>query len=180
MKSFFALGASLLFCQSVSAAMYDGIVMGAAGVGVTDLKTSRIFYKKLLGWNELSTFKAPLWTESILVPPIDAPSKGGPPPSASLVLMQWDKPKNVTNTGNKLVFYVDDPVAVLAKLGTGEGKIGGGIAVPYAEDSTIGNLKVAFGYDPDGTFLEIQKAENLLNVAALAQGGVSDDPDFGS
>jgi hypothetical protein len=178
MKTIAALSSSLLFAQSAFAALYGGPIIGAVGVGVSNLTTSVRFYKHLVDFSELTTFKAPDWTETILVPAMGAPERGGPPPSASLVLMQWDKPKTYGGSGNKLVFYVDDFEGTWAKLGTGPGKIGGGIAVEPKSEPSIGGLKVGFGLDPDGTWLEIQPAENLLNITALVGDGprYEDDP----
>lgn len=121
--------------------------LGAAGIGVTDLRRSSDFYTEVFGLSFVTKMKLPDMDEVIL-------SMGGR--GAALVLMCHTDgaTRDLANTGGKIVFYVLDPSATV-ELARERGAEVVREAIPIPE---LGDAVVAFVSDPDGHLVEILQA----------------------
>jgi lactoylglutathione lyase len=127
--------------------MSKGNYTGAVGIGVADLERSTAFYRDVLGMRELMTFSLPHMEEIVL---------GWGRKGASIVLMQYTDGSDpaTTNLPVKLVMYVDDPVALAAKIRDA------GLPIEREPERvpSLGNAMVGFAKDPDGYLLELLEA----------------------
>jgi lactoylglutathione lyase len=120
---------------------------GAVGIGVDDLERSVAFYRDVLGMRELMTFSLPHMDEVVL---------GWGRKGASIVLMKYTDGSDpaTTNLPVKLVFYVEDPVALAATI-----RAAGHTVEREPEPvPSLGNAMVGFAKDPDGYLLELLQA----------------------
>ena len=121
--------------------------LGAAGIGVSDLRASSDFYTSVFGLSFVTKFRLPDMDEIIL-------SMDGH--GAALVLMCHTDggTRDLANTGGKIVFYVVDPVATV-ELARERGVeiVREATPLPEFNDTVIGFVK-----DPDGHLIEILQA----------------------
>ena len=121
--------------------------LGAAGIGVSDLRASSDFYTSVFGLSFVTKLSLPSMDEIIL-------SMGGR--GAALVLMCHTDGvvRDLANTGGKVVFYVADPAATVdLARGRGAEVVREATPVPEFADAVI-----AFVKDPDGHLVEILQA----------------------
>ncbi|MFI0351270.1 VOC family protein [Actinomadura sp. 9N407] len=123
-------------------------VLGAVGIGVSDLARSRDFYTRVVGMKELTTFTLPHMDEVVV---------GFPGRSRSaLVLMHWTdgSERSYADLPIKIVCYVPDPAELAARIRADGLEIVREPAPVAALDGAV----VGFGKDPDGYLLEILHA----------------------
>jgi catechol 2,3-dioxygenase-like lactoylglutathione lyase family enzyme len=121
--------------------------LGAAGIGVSDLRASSDFYTSVFGLSFVTKLSLPSMDEIIL-------SMGGR--GAALVLMCHTDgvARDLANTGGKIVFYVADPAATVdVARDRGAEIVREATPVPEFDDAVI-----AFVKDPDGHLVEILQA----------------------
>jgi lactoylglutathione lyase len=120
--------------------------IGATGIGVSDLERSARFYEQALGMVRAQTISIAYMDEIILVHP----------GRNAVVLMHWTdgSARSYTNVPVKLVFYVQDPAAVAARIR----EAGGTITREPAPLESFGNAIVGLGTDPDGYVVELLQA----------------------
>lgn len=118
--------------------------IGAAGIGVTDLARSVEFYQHHFGMKKVMDLNLPDMDEVILG------FSGG---QAALVLMAHHDATghDYTNTGGKVVFYVEDPAAVAEAIGADGGRI---VMAPQPVPQ-LGDVVLGFVTDPDGHLIEL-------------------------
>ena len=123
-------------------------VVGALGLGVSDLKRSTDFYTRVLGMKQTQTFSLGYMDEVVVA---WEGTRG-----SSLVLMHWtDSSKiNYKDLPIKVVVYVADPKALADKI-RAEGLE---ITREPAPVPTLGNAIVGLAKDPDGYVIEILQA----------------------
>jgi len=123
-------------------------VVGAVGLGVSDLKRSADFYTRVLGMKQTQAFSLGYMDEVVVA------WEG--PRGSSLVLMHWtDSSKiNYKDLPIKVVVYVADPKALADKI-RAEGLQ---ITREPAPVPTLGNAVVGLAKDPDGYVIEILQA----------------------
>ena len=121
--------------------------LGAAGIGVTDLRRSSDFYTEVFGLSFVTKMKLADMDEIIL----SMDGRG-----AALVLMchKDGVARDLANTGGKIVFYVPDPRATV-ELARERGAPVVREAIPIPE---LGDAVVGFVRDPDGHLVEILQA----------------------
>lgn len=125
--------------------------LGLAGIGVRDLEASKQFYVEVLGMQVVRTYELGYINEIVLAFPASVSGGKG----ASIVLMNWPGDKERRYDGNdvKLVFEVDDPAAIAARIKARGGKVdreaGPVDAVPGAV--------IAMARDPDNYVIELLK-----------------------
>lgn len=122
--------------------------LGAIGLGVRDLRRSADFYMRVLGMQQLQTFKLPYMDEIVLG--LEG-SRG-----SALVLMHWTDGSERAYGSNaiKLVFYVPDPKAVAQRVRDA----GLEVVREPAPVPVLGNAVVGFAKDPDGHLIELLQA----------------------
>ena len=122
-------------------------VLGAVGIGVADLAASTAFYVEVLGMKQLQTFHVGDLDEVVVGFPQGT--------SAAVVLMHWqnDAARKYDGTNVKLVFDVDDPAAVLARVRARGGKVERE-AMPI---EVLNGRIVGLGRDPDNYLIELLK-----------------------
>jgi lactoylglutathione lyase len=122
--------------------------LGAAGIGVSDLKRSLDFYTRVLGMKKSYELKLPHMDEVIL----EFEGRRG----SAIVLMHYTDGSNPNYTNNpvKLVFYVDDPKAFAENIR----REGLEIVREPEPVPELGDAVVGFAKDPDGYLLEILQA----------------------
>lgn len=126
------------------AALESPPVLGAVGIGVSDLEVSAAFYQDILGLEVLQTYELGYINEIVLGYPDGA--------GAALVLMNWpDQDRSYRGGDVKLVFYVADPAAVIQRIRARGGRIDRE-AGPI--DVLPGRL-VGLGRDPDDYVVEV-------------------------
>ena len=120
-------------------------LLGAVGIGVKDLKASTDFYVEVLGLRVLRRYELGYINEVVLGY-ADADT-------AKVVLMNWPNDTSRRYDGNdvKLVFSVNDPAAVLARIKARGGKVDRE-ATPI--DVLNGRI-VGLGRDPDNYVIEL-------------------------
>ena len=123
-------------------------VLGAVGLGVSDLKRSTDFYTRVLGMKQTQTFSLGYMDEVVVA---WEGTRG-----SSLVLMHWtDGSKiNYKDLPIKVVVYVADPKALVNKI-RAEGLE---ITREPAPVPSLGNALVGLAKDPDGYVIEILQA----------------------
>lgn len=120
-------------------------LIGGFGIAVADLDRSAAFYRSTFGMVDVMTFDLPHMQEIVLG---FESGKG-----ASLVLMQYTDGSDNSHQGHplKLVFYVEDPLAVAAAVAAA----GLEVPMPPAPMANLGGALVGFVTDPDGHLIEI-------------------------
>lgn len=141
-------------------------VLGAVGIGVTDLDRSYAFYTEVMGMQLGYELKVPGYAdEKIMV------FEGGK--GSSVVLMDYTDgvERNYRNNPVKLVFYVPDAGGLLERLSAA----GYPLVEPAQPRPAFGNAIVGFGRDPDGYLIEVvENAELTTGYMAAVGIGVSD------
>ena len=125
----------------------DADLLGAVGIGVSDLARSTAFYIDVLGMQQRTTFH---------VGDLDEVVVGYPGArSADVVLMHWqnDATRHYDGTNVKLVFVVGDPAAILARLR----EHGGKVERDAAPIEVLNGRVVGLGRDPDNYLLELMQ-----------------------
>ena len=119
--------------------------LGTVGIGVKDLKASAAFYADVLGMQELRRYELGYIEEIVMGYP------GGT--GTSVVLMHWPNDATRRYDGNdvKLVFYVDDPKAVIERIRARGLKVDRE-ATPI---EVLNGRIVGMGRDPDGYVIEV-------------------------
>ncbi len=120
-------------------------LLGSVGIGVRDLKASTEFYVAVLGLRELRRYELGYINEVVLGYPDGD--------TAKVVLMNWPNDTTRRYDGNdvKLVFYVSDPAAVLARIKARGGKVDREAAPIEVLNGRI----VGLGRDPDNYVIEV-------------------------
>jgi catechol 2,3-dioxygenase-like lactoylglutathione lyase family enzyme len=120
-------------------------VLGSVGIGVKDLGRSIAFYGDVLGMKVLRRFELGYLNEVVL----GFPDGSG----ANVVLMNWpqDGARKYDGDNVKLVFYVHDPAAVIARIRAHGGAIDREAAPIEALNGTV----VGLGRDPDNYVVEL-------------------------
>ena len=120
-------------------------VLGSVGIGVRDLEAATRFYVAALGMRELRRFELGYISEVVL----GFPDGGG----ANIVLMHWPADSNHRYDSNdeKLVFYVEDPTAVLERVKAN----GGSIQRAAAPLDLLNGRVVGLGRDLDNYIIEV-------------------------
>ncbi len=122
--------------------------LGAVGIGVADLERSSAFYADVLGLEVLRTYELGYLNEIVLG--YQDSNK------ATVVLMNWPNEKRSYDGNNvKLVFYVDDPAGVIARIRAWGGKIDREAGPIDALPGAI----VGLGRDPDNYVVEVVKLQ---------------------
>ena len=119
--------------------------LGSIGIGVKDLQASIAFYRDVLGMQVLRRFELGYIEEVVM----GFPGQAG----TSVVLMNWPKDTSRRYNGDdvKLVFYVPDPAAVIARIRAR----GGRIDRPAAPIAVLNGMVVGLGRDPDNYVVEL-------------------------
>ena len=120
-------------------------MLGAVGIGVKDLAASVAFYSDVLGMQVTRRFELGYINEVVLGFP------GGV--GTGVVLMNWpnDATRHYDGGDVKLVFYVQDPAAVLARIRARGGRVDREAAPIEALNGTV----VGLGRDPDNYVVEL-------------------------
>ena len=120
--------------------------IGATGIGVSDLEESAQFYEKALGMVRAQTISIDYMDEIVLVHP----------GRNAVVLMHWTdgSERNYRDLPVKLVFYVEDPTAVAARIR----EAGGTITREPAPLPSFENAIVGLTRDLDGYVVELLQA----------------------
>jgi len=122
--------------------------LSAMGIGVKNLNASESFYKEVLGLKTLRTYELGYINEIVMG--YSATN------SASLVLMNWPKQdRRYDGTDVKLVFYVDDPAAVIERIR----KYGLKVLREATPIETLNGRVVGMAQDPDNYVIEVIQAE---------------------
>jgi len=131
--------------ESAPAGAAPAPILGAVGIGVTSLAASAAFYADVLGLQELRRYELGYIEEIV----IGEPGGNG----TSIVLMHWPDDASRRYDGNdvKLVFYVDDPAAVLERIRARGGRIDRE-ATPI---EVLNGRVVGLGRDPDNYVIEV-------------------------
>lgn len=138
-----------------------GAYLCAAGVGVADLDRSVAFYKGVFGMTERARVSRADRSEVVL----DSADRRG----SQLVLYTYTdgSPRDYQRNPGKVVFYVNDTAAAVARV-----VAAGGAASPPA---AYAGRQISFARDPDGTLVEI--ASDTAAVASYVSAfgvGVAD------
>lgn len=128
---------------TVSAARPTAL-LGAVGIGVSDLARSADFYTRVLGMKVITTFKLDYMDEIVV---------GYGDRQAALVLMHWTdgSPRNYRDNPIKIVLYLPDPKAAADAI-RAEGLEIVREPTPIA---SLGGAVVGFAKDPDGYLVEL-------------------------
>ena len=120
-------------------------VLGAMGIGVSDLDRSVDFYRRVLGMEQIGKLRLPEMDEVLLA----YNASRGP----ALVLMHYTDGREVgdAHLPVKVVVYVSDPTALAAAI-RAEGLEVTREPAPVPE---LGDAVVGFATDPDGYVVEI-------------------------
>lgn len=120
--------------------------LGAAGIGVSDLKRSAAFYAAALGLKAVQTFSLPHMDEIVMA------HEG----RTAVVLMHWTdgSPRSYADVPVKLVFYVTDPVRVMDRVVAAGGRL---LLAPMAIPQ-LGGAVVGLAKDLDGYVIELLQA----------------------
>jgi len=143
--SFLSLGRARIFIQTEKAMARSPDYLGAAGIGVRDLKRSADFYARALGMQAVQAFKLGHMDEIVM-------SHEG---RNAIVLMQYKDTSIATkDLPVKLVFYVSDPKAVSARVR----EAGCEVTREPGPPASFGNTIVGLAKDPDGYTIELLQA----------------------
>jgi lactoylglutathione lyase len=117
----------------------------AVGIGVSDMARSVEFYTKVMGMKQMQTFELPHMKEVVL----------GYKGDVAVVLMHYidGSAQHYTNNPVKLVFNIDDPKALAARIRAA------GLEVTREPEPLpeFGNMIVGLAKDPDGYVIEMLK-----------------------
>ena len=118
-------------------------LLGAVGIGVSDLVRSTDFYSRVIGMTQTQTFKVAYMDEVVLA------FEG----RTAVVLMHYTdgSVRNYKDNPVKLVFYVTDPKAVSDRIKADGLEI---VREPEAMDA-LGGAVVGLAKDPDGYIIEL-------------------------
>ena len=118
-------------------------LLGAVGIGVSDLKRSTDFYSRVIGMTQTQTFKVDYMDEVVLA------FEG----RTAVVLMHYTdgSARNYKDNPVKLVFYVVDPQAVSDRI-KAEGLE---IVREPAPMANMGGALLGLSKDPDGYIIEL-------------------------
>jgi len=118
-------------------------LLGAVGIGVSDLKRSTDFYSRVIGMTQTQTFKVDYMDEVVLA------FEG----RTAVVLMHYTdgSVRNYKDNPVKLVFYVVDPQAVSDRI-KAEGLE---IVREPAPMANMGGALLGLSKDPDGYIIEL-------------------------
>jgi lactoylglutathione lyase len=120
-------------------------VLGAVGIGVSDLAKSTDFYTRVLGMKQTATYKLSMMDEVVVA--YDSPR------GSSIVLMHYTDGRtiNYKDLPVKLVVYVADAKALFEKI-RAEKLV---ITREPAPLAVLNNAVVGIAKDPDGYELEV-------------------------
>jgi lactoylglutathione lyase len=117
----------------------------AVGIGVADMDRSVKFYTEVMGMKQMQVFDLPHMKEVIV----------GYKGDIAIALMHFIDGSNPNYTNNpvKLVFNVEDPKGIAAKIRAA------GLEVTREPEPLpeFGNMIVGLGKDPDGYVIELLK-----------------------
>jgi len=118
-------------------------LLGAVGIGVSDLKRSTDFYSRVIGMTQTQTFSLDYMEEVVLA------FEG----RTAVVLMHYTdgSARNYKDNPVKLVFYVTDPKAVSDRIKAEGLEI---IREP-APMANMGGALLGLAKDPDGYIVEL-------------------------
>ena len=118
-------------------------LLGAVGIGVSDLAKSTDFYSRVIGMTQTQTFSLDYMEEVVLA------FEG----RTAVVLMHYTdgSVRNYKDNPVKLVFYVTDPKAVSDRIKADGLEI---VREPEAMDA-LGGAVVGLAKDPDGYIIEL-------------------------
>jgi lactoylglutathione lyase len=121
-------------------------LLGAVGIGVSDMARSVDFYSRVLGMTQTQTFKLDYMDEVVLA------FEG----RTAVVLMHYTdgSARNYKDNPIKLVFYVTDPKAVSERIKADGLEI---VREPTPIE-TLGGAIVGLAKDPDGYIIELLQA----------------------
>ena len=125
--------------------------LGLTGIGVKDLEVSKSFYVEVLGMQVVRTYALGYINEIVLAYP--AAPDGTAARGGSLVLMNWPGDTQRRYDGNdvKLVFEVDDPAAIIARIRARGGQVDREAGPVDALPGAI----IAMARDPDNYVIEL-------------------------
>jgi lactoylglutathione lyase len=118
-------------------------MLGAVGLGVSDMAKSVAFYKEQLGMAPLQYFDVEAFTETVM----GWTHKGA---GSQIILMQYKNVAPPRNQQGKLVFYIDDVPGMIKKLKAYGCKV-------YLEPGKAEQAwakQIGMVRDPDGFLLE--------------------------
>ncbi|ARR55286.1 hypothetical protein HY78_18485 [Rhizorhabdus wittichii DC-6] len=122
---------------------------GAVGIGVSDMTRSVEFYTKVMGMEQMQTFDLPHMKEVLL----------GYNGEGSVLLMHYidGSDQHYTNNPVKLVFNIDDPKALAARIKAA------GLEVTREPKPLpdFGNIIAGLAKDPDGYVIEMIKQPRI-------------------
>ena len=118
-------------------------LLGAVGIGVSDLAKSVDFYSRVIGMTQTQTFSLDYMEEVVLA------FEG----RTAVVLMHYTdgSARNYKDNPVKLVFYVTDPAAIAAKVKAA----GFEVTREPAPIESLGGAMVCLAKDPDGYTIEL-------------------------
>ena len=118
-------------------------LLGAVGIGVSDLVRSTDFYSRVIGMTQTQTFKVAYMDEVVLA------FEG----RTAVVLMHYTdgSVRNYKDNPVKLVFYVTDPQAVSDRIKAD----GLEIVREPAPMENMGGAMLGLAKDPDGYIIEL-------------------------
>ncbi|MFC6151450.1 MULTISPECIES: VOC family protein [Mumia] len=136
--------------EAATADATDRTSVGAAGIGVADLRASSQFYRSAFGMVELRAFEIPGYMDEIVLG-FDDMTRG-----AAVVLMHYTdgRERDYQDNPVKLVFYVPDPTATARAIEAA----GGSIVLEPAPQAALDDAVVGLAKDPDGYTLELLEA----------------------
>ena len=126
-----------------TSAMSTRNTLGAVGIVVDDIDRSVSFYSQALGMVQTQKYDFPHLKEVVL-----AFENGR---GSSIVLMHYPDGRERPALAGKLVFYVEDPVAIAAAIK----EHGGTVTQEPVPLAVVGGAIVGFAADPDGYAIEL-------------------------
>jgi lactoylglutathione lyase len=130
--------------------------LGAVGIGVSDLARSEDFYTRVLGMSVQQRIDLPHLKEVVV----------GYEGRTSVVLMHWldGSERNYKANAVKLVFFVPDPKAVIARIRAD--------GLPIQREAEVmpefHNMIIGLAEDPDGYVVELLESPRPAESAAAA------------
>lgn len=121
--------------------------LGGVGIGVSDLGDATAFYEQVFGLSKLIDLELETMDETILT------ADGS---HVALILMCHTDgvPRDLANTGGKIVFNVPDPAATIALAV----EHGGAMLREPEPNEMMGGKRIGFVTDPDGQVIELIEA----------------------
>jgi uncharacterized glyoxalase superfamily protein PhnB len=133
-------------------------MLGAVGIGVSNMARSVAFYKDQLGMKSLQYFDVEAFSETVM----GWTHKGA---GSQIILMQYKNAAPPRNQQGKLVFYIEDVPAMMEKLKA----YGCQVYLEPGQAEQAWAKQIGMVRDPDGFVLE------FIPLSMLAKSG-----DFGS